>query len=483
MSNFGYSRRDFLKSSGLGAAALVIPGCIGNSQHLSSKKPSTPCTYYNEKYRPQFHFTPKINWMNDPNGLVYYKGEYHLFFQHNPKGIEWGNMTWGHAVSTDLVHWKQLPNAIEPDELGTIFSGSAVVDWNNTSGFQAGSEKVLVCIYTSAGKPFTQSIAYSNDHGRTWVKYKNNPVIGHIVGSNRDPKVIWHEPTRTWIMALYLDENDFALLSSKNLRQWVRLQDVKLPGSRECPDFFELPVDGDPANTRWVFWAANGRYTLGTFDGKNFEKQTGVLRAEHGANGYAAQTWSDIPKSDGRRIQISWMSGGKYPAMPFNQQMSFPCELTLRTFPEGIRMCRQPVNEIENIHGKKYQWKNKVLKPSDSLLSDISGDLFDIRAEIEPADAAEFGFKVRGETIKYRADEKKIFCLGKSALLKPVSNRIKLQILLDRTSIEVFGNDGRISMSSCFLPKDEDKSIEVYTVGGTVKIISLKVYKLRSIWG
>ena len=159
-------------------------------------------TAYKETYRPQYHFTPKTNWTNDPNGLIYYKGEYHLFFQHNPTGINWGNMTWGHAVSPDLVHWKQLPHAIHPDELGTIFSGSGVVDWNNTGGFQTGDEAVLVAFYTSAGNhapekvPFTQSIAYSNDRGRSWTKYEGNPVIEHIVASNRDPKVIWHEPTK-----------------------------------------------------------------------------------------------------------------------------------------------------------------------------------------------------------------------------------------------------------------------------------------------
>jgi len=157
---------------------------------------------YHETYRPQFHFTAKKNWLNDPNGLMYYKGEYHLFFQHNPSGIDWGNMTWGHAVSPDMIHWKQLDNAIYPDELGTIFSGSGVVDWSNTAGFKNGNKAVMVCIYTSAGDPFTQSIAYSNDKGRTWTKYADNPVLGHIVGSNRDPKVIRHVPTEKWIMAL-----------------------------------------------------------------------------------------------------------------------------------------------------------------------------------------------------------------------------------------------------------------------------------------
>ncbi len=239
---------------------------------------------YQEVYRPQFHFTAKKNWSNDPNGLVYYEGEYHLFFQHDHSNIEWGNILWGHAVSSDMVNWKQLANAIEPDELGMIFSGSGVVDWDNTAGFQSCKQAAMVSIYTSAGKPFTQSIAYSNDRGRTWTKYKKNPVLGHIIGTNRDPKVIWHAPRKRWVMALYLDANNYALFSSPNLKQWTRLSDIHLPGSSECPDIFELPVDGDAENSKWVFWGANGNYIMGTFDGCIFREESEVLQSDWGAN-------------------------------------------------------------------------------------------------------------------------------------------------------------------------------------------------------
>jgi len=443
---------------------------------------------YDETYRPQFHFSAKKNWHNDPNGLVYYDGEYHMFFQHNPSGINWGNMTWGHAVSPDLVHWTQLPNAIEPDELGTIFSGSAVVDHENTAGWQTGREKVLVAIYTSAGAhavppaPFTQSVAYSNDRGRTWTKYQGNPVLGHIVARNRDPKVIWHQPTKHWIMALYLDENDFALFSSPNLKQWQRVCDVELPDSRECPDFFELAVDGDPANCKWVFWGGNGNYLIGSFDGRKFTPETEVLRSEWGANCYAAQTWSDVPPSDGRRLQIAWMAGGKYPGMPFNQQMSFPRLLTLRTTPEGIRLYREPVEEIELLYEKEHSWTDQALNPGDNLLAGVAGELFDIRAEIEPGQATAFGFDVRGYKIEYSAADKTISCLGRSAPLEPEAGRIQLQILVDRTSLEVFGGHGRVSMSSCFLPDPTNLELAMYTTGGPIKIVSLHVFKLGSAW-
>ena len=443
---------------------------------------------YQETYRPQFHFTARKNWLNDPNGLMYYKGEYHLFFQHNPSGINWGNMTWGHAISPDMIHWTQLDNAIEPDDLGTIYSGSAVVDWNNTAGFQTGEEKVLVCIYTSAGdhapekRPYTQSIAYSNDRGRTWAKYDGNPVLGHIVGSNRDPKVIWHEPTGKWIMALFLDANTYELFSSPDLKEWTGLSVIHLPGAGECPDIFELPVDGDANNTKWVFWGGNGNHFIGTFDGNRFNPESEVLRTEWGANCYAAQTWSDIPGSDGRRIQIAWMSGGKYPDMPFNQQMSFPCELTLRSTPEGIRMFRQPIKEIENIYQKEHSFANQMLKPGENLLSGVPGELSDIRAEIELGNVAEIGVTIKGEKVHYSVTDKQLSCLGKSAHLEPLGDRIRLQILVDRASIEVFGNDGRVSLSSCFLPDPADESLETYVAGGEANIVCMDVYELHSAW-
>jgi len=483
-----HSRRDFLKQIGFGASTLSLLQLIPSRAMAGEKrKDSAAGALYNEKYRPQFHFTPRKNWTNDPNGLVYYKGEYHLFFQHNPTGINWGNMTWAHAVSTDLIHWKQLPNAIEPDELGTIFSGSAVVDWNNTSGFQTGTENVLVAFYTSAGShapkkvPFTQSIAYSNDRGRTWVKYKNNPVIGHIRANNRDPKVIWHEPTKTWIMALFLDRNDFVLFSSKDLKKWTHIQDIKLPGSRECPDFFPFAVDGNPANTRWVFWGGNGRYLLGTFDGRKFTQQAGPFESRVG-NFYASQTYSDIPESDGRRIQIAWMAGGKFPGMPFNQQMSIPCELTLRTFPEGIRLCRVPVGEIEKLRGVYWDLKNTTMEPGEKLLSAISAELFEIQTEIELGTASELVFNLRGNQLIYNVKDKMLRCKGKKTNVVPVDGTIKLHILVDRTSIEIFPNYGRISMHLCFPLDTNNTSVNISARGGQAKIQSLTLHKLKSIW-
>jgi fructan beta-fructosidase len=445
---------------------------------------------YAEAYRPQFHFTPAKNWTNDPNGLVFYKGVYHLFFQHNPFGNQWRNMTWGHATSRDLVHWTEQAPAIHPDKLGTIFSGSAVVDSANTAGFRTGAEKPIVCIYTSAGgtspesqgQPFTQSLAFSNDRGMTWTKYEKNPVLGHVAGSNRDPKVIWHEPTKKWVMAFYLDGGDYALFGSKNLRKWTKLCDVAMPGTSECPDFFELSVDGARGRRLWVFWGASGNYRLGTFDGTTFKPETDVIRSLWGANDYAAQTYSNIPKSDGRRIQISWMSGGSYPGMPFNQQMSFPRKLRLRSTAQGVRLSMMPVREIEGIRRAKKTWKETVLKADGSVLTLGTGELWDIKAEIEPRSARVVGLRVRGAEIVYDSGVKTLACLGKAAPLEPADGRIALRVLVDRTSIEIFAGGGLVTMCSCFLPDPADRSLEAFARGGEARIAALTVHELESAW-
>ncbi len=445
-------------------------------------------TLYKEKNRPQFHFTSRRGWNNDPNGLVFYAGEYHLFYQHNPYGWNWGNMHWGHAVSPDLVHWKDFGDAIFPDELGTVFSGSAVVDWRNSAGFQEGEEKTIVCFYTSAGSadamnevPFTQSIAYSTDKGRTFKKYAGNPIIGHIMDANRDPKVIWNESSQQWIMALYMTKNDYSLFASKDLKAWQRIGDISIPGCSECPDIFELPVDGDLGNTKWVFWGANGSYVLGTFDGENFHQESDAIRLYAGGTAYAAQTFSDIPESDGRRIQICWLRCAM-PDMPFNQQMGFPVELTLRSTEEGIRMFSVPVREIANIRGRKFSWESLVVNPEENPLSALSGELFEIQTEISVANSQEIGFKIRGVPVIYNSDEQILSC-GKDAVrLSPVKGHLHLQILVDRASIEIFGNEGRLYMPVGMILPEDNNTLEVFARGAAVSIPRLDVYMLNSIW-
>lgn len=457
---------------------------------------------YQETYRPQFHFTAQSNWLNDPNGLVYYKGEYHLYFQHNPKSTEWGNMTWGHAISTDLVHWKQLDHALLPDKLGTMFSGSAAVDVNNSAGFQTGSEKALVYLYTAAGgtspesqgQPFSQCLAYSNDRGRTLVKYEGNPVLT-VRADNRDPKVFWHQPTKKWIMALYvpmLDEtrknangqpetvHTLQFFSSDDLKKWTFLS--RMDGIFECPDTFELSVDGKKNNTRWVAFGADGEYVIGNFNGREFIREGGKYIGDYGANFYAAQTYSDIPPRDGRRVLVGWMRGGKYPGMPFNQQMAFPTTLTLRTTPDGIRLCKWPVKEIARLVTNKQDWKKLTLEAAVNPLEKIHGDCFDIEAVIEPGKAGELRFDIRGTPVVWSAAKQELTALGRTGPLPLRNGRIALRLLVDRTSVEIFGNHGEMVMSSCFLPPVENQSLGLSAQGGTARLESMTVRELRSAW-
>ena len=442
---------------------------------------------YREKLRPQFHFTSRRGWNNDSNGMVYYKGEYHLFYQHNPYGWPWGNMTWGHAISRDMIHWTELGDAIHPDHLGTIFSGSAVVDEKNMTGFQTGDEKVIVCFYTSAGgrnpmskgQPFTQSIAYSNDRGRTWTVFEGNPILGHINGGNRDPKVIWHEPTHQWVMVLYLDDNMMGFFTSKDLKSWEFQS--KLKCFHECPELFELPVDGNDDNKKWILYGGSGEYLIGGFDGKEFTTEAGPIRFHYGNCFYASQTFNNIPLKDGRRIQIAW-GRVAMPQMPFNQMMLFPVFLRLRTTTEGPRILAEPIHEISRLHKSRRRWRKHTLKPQDNLLSDVSGELFHIRASLRIGDAVETGFVIRDTPVVYNVPKQELSCCKKTAPLKAVDGKINLEVLVDRTSIEIFGNGGRVYMPNGVILADKPKSLEIFTKGGNTEIESLTIYELDSAW-
>ena len=439
-------------------------------------------TLYREKFRPQFHFTTRRGWNNDANGLVFYKGEYHLFYQHDPYGIigNCGNMHWGHAVSSDLVHWTELPIALHPDQHGPMFSGSAVVDWNNTAGFQTGQEKALVCIFTAAGD-CTQGLAHSNDRGRTWKKYAGNPVLPHIIAGNRDPKVIWYAPEKKWIMILYLDGDSYALFSSPDLKQWVKLSDVAIPGSKECPEFFEIAVDGNRQDTRWILYGGNGHYLIGRFDGRKYAPESGPHPLASSYCWFASQTFNDIPSADGRRILMPWETANM-PGMPFNQMIGLPVELQLRTTADGLRLAAMPVKELAKLRGKSQNIKARVLNPGDNPLAVIKGELLDLETEIEPGGAAEVGFILRGIGISYDVKKQELACNGRVEALKMVAGRIRLRLMVDRASIDIFGNDGRLYMPMVIFAAEDNRSLEAYAKGGSAKIISLEVHELISAW-
>ncbi len=432
---------------------------------------------YDEPLRPQFHFSQQRGWNNDPNGMVYYDGEYHLFFQHNPYGWGWDNMHWGHAVSRDLVHWQQLPEALYPwsQAVKHCFSGSGTIDENNTAGFQKGKDKTIIATFTDTG--CGEAIAYSNDRGRTFTYYEGNPVVEH---QGRDPKVFWYEPGGHWVMAVYDEEgpdNDrkrrIAFYNSANLKDWT-LQS-KLDGFFECPEIFELPIDGDKANTRWVVLAADAKYVIGHFDGKTFTPEHEGKHQVHWGRYYASQTFDRTP--DGRRIQIGWaridMKG-----MPFNQMMSFPCRLTLQTTEDGVRMFAQPVKEIELLHEKKHALANVVAKADKPVAVKTSGRLFDIRAELTVGDAKRFGLKIGERTVVYDAAEATLDGMP----LAPIDGKVRVQILVDRPSIEIWGNDGRAVKTESFRSEGPIESIEVFAEDGSVKVNSLEVNELKSSW-
>jgi fructan beta-fructosidase len=440
---------------------------------------------YGERYRPQFHFSPQRGWNNDPNGMVYYRGEYHLFFQHNPYGWSWGNMTWGHAVSRDLVHWEELGDAIHPDELGTIFSGSAVVDWNNTTGFQTGDEPPLVAIFTYAGDnnlssrgvKFTQALAYSNDRGRSWTKYAGNPVLGHIRGANRDPKVIWHEATGQWVIVLYLEDKRLGFFTSADLKTWEKQSEAG--PFYECPELFELALDGDEKNKKWILYGAAGDYYVGGFDGKKFTPETEVVRFHYGNCFYASQTFSDIPEEDGRRIQIAWGRIG-HPSMPFNQMMDFPVVLTLHRTEDGPRMFVEPVEEIEKLYAKSERPGEMLLDGEARELA--RGEFFDISATFSGDGASEVGFNVRGLSVVYDAKRGELRCQDKAAPLTAMDGKVTLRILVDRLSVEIFAGGGRVYMPMGHVVEEVDTAVDVFAKGGRATVSDVVVNHLNSAW-
>ena len=444
---------------------------------------------YREPLRGQFHFSPRRGWNNDPNGLVFFNGEYHLFFQHNPYGWGWGNMHWGHAVSRDLVHWEELGDTLLPDPLGPMFSGSAVVDWHNTSGFGKDGQPPLVLIYTAAGNPTVQCIASSTD-GRNFTKYSGNPVLKQITGGNRDPKVMWHEPTQKWVMVLYVEwqrQHTVHFLTSPNLREWTlaSITEGDAPGKPflyECPDFFELPVEGDPATKKWVLFAADSQYAIGTFDGTRFTPEHRRLPGHRGRGFYAAQTFSDIPAKDGRRILIGWFQT-ETKGMPFNQSMTVPLELKLLTTANGPRLAFTPVRELEVLRAKPHRFDGTTLAPGDANpLAGVQGELLEVRAEFVPGDASEVTFTVRGATISYHAKNQELTVNGHRAPAPLRQGKQRLTIFCDRTGLEVIASDGLCYVPMPFQPKADDLSLAAGTTGGPVRFAVLQAHELRSAW-
>jgi fructan beta-fructosidase len=466
--------------------AFMVDTMPEDSTALSSIQQSdtidSPENLYHEPLRAQFHFSSRRGWNNDPNGLAFYQGEYHLFYQHNPYGWGWGNMHWGHAVSRDLVRWRELGDVLAPDPLGPMFSGSAVVDWRNTSSLGADGRPPLVLIYTAAGSAAVQCLAASTD-GRTFTKFNGNPVVTQITGGNRDPKVLWHEPTKRWIMTLYVETNKvhtIHFLSSSNLKDWTVLS--RTDGFFECPDFFELPVDGDPAKKKWVLTGASSEYMVGSFDGTTFRPETPKLSGHLGRGFYAAQTFSDVPANDGRRIQIGWFQT-ETRGMPFNQAMTIPLELSLSGTPEGPRLTWTPVKELASLRATSHPLPPTVIQPdTGNPLAGLTAELVELRAEFEPGQGSELVFQVRGATILYDAAKQELVVNNRRAPAPLRAGKQRLTIFCDRTALEVFASDGLTYMPMPFAPQAENLSLGLRCKTGSARVTSLQVYELKSAW-
>ncbi|HLZ93010.1 MAG TPA: glycoside hydrolase family 32 protein [Candidatus Acidoferrum sp.] len=486
---------------------------------------------YDEPWRPQYHFTPPRNFMNDPNGLVYYQGEYHLFYQHNPQGPEWGHMSWGHATSHDMLHWRNLPLAIPEQPAYMIYSGSAVVDWHNTSGLCRGAgprdPSCLVAIYTAAGsRSQAQNLAFSNDRGRTWTNYAGNPVADLQQQPDfRDPKVFWYEPQKKWVMvAVFADEKQLKILDSPDLKKWT-LRSTFGPlgaakGQWECPDLFELRLDNKAGRKKWVLVInrnpgapAGGtgvEYFVGNFDGFRFTREGPAeqeLWADYGKDFYATNSFSDLPASDGRRIWLAWISNWQYantePTKLWRGAQSLPRALSLKTYPEGIRLLQTPVKEIERLRASRIFSATDIAIQHDSnlRLANDKSDTLEIEAELVPGNAAGAGFRLRkGENeetlVGVSAKTHELFIdrthsglvsfspdfPGRHRAILHWTSPVKLHIFLDRSSIEVFANDGETVLTDRIYPSPASNGLEVYSEAGDSRIRSLTVWKLNSIW-
>jgi len=396
---------------------------------FQSEKPEGLEGLYKEAGRPQFHFTSRRGWLNDPNGLVYYGGVWHLFYQHAPFSAGWSTMHWGHAVSSDLLHWKELEVEIFPDEHGAAFSGSALVDWANDSGLKDGSQPPLLAFYTAAGDQapvktsYTQRMLYSSDGGASWKQFQGNPVLKELAPGNRDPKIVRHAPSGKWIMALYMDSprkdfGRFGLFSSRDLKSWTLAQEIEMPGT-ECPDFFEAKIEGS-SESRWVLFNASSAYLAGSFDGANFVPEQEPKRAYEGRGAYAPQTYSDAP--DGWIVQFAWFQGD-FPGMPFSQAMSLPLELSLRKTSDGLILIKRPARELD------------VLRSNGA-----PGRHLRLTASIDAGKAA--GAAVNGVELLWSPAEGLLRFGGLSMKPHLDGGKLKLDLFVDGSLLELFANDG-----------------------------------------
>jgi fructan beta-fructosidase len=460
---------------------------------------------YHEPFRPQFHYSPPQKWMNDPNGLVYVDGEYHLFYQYHPDGLVWGPMHWGHAVSPDLIHWKTLPIALYPDQHGTIFSGSVVVDVNNTAGFGKNAMVAVFSYNTQA-----QGVAYSTDRGRTWTHYAGNPVIAAQAKDFRDPKVFWHEASHQWIMPLAVGQV-IQIYTSPNLLDWTyssQFTGGHIAGVWEVPDLFPLEIEG---TTKWVLLVsvvaqapAGGsgiQYFIGDFDGHRFmaDNPATILWMDYGADNYAGTLWNHAPNDD--RVYIGWMNNWDYaasiPTSTWRGAMTIPRKLKLVRTSDGLRLAQTPVEAVTTLRTEIGTWTDLHID-GEWQTPAVCGRTLEILAEFEVGGATRFGIDVhvgagaRTRLIYDVAQEQLLinradvgldkFNTAFGAPLKLAENRLKLHVLVDESSVEVFANGGVVTMTSQTFVDPAYDGVVLFAEGGDVRGRQIDIYALRSVW-
>lgn len=505
--------------------ALTLFACRSNEQ--VSDQSALDSTHYAEAHRLQFHFSPEAHWMNDPNGLVYYKGDYHLFYQYYPDGMKWGPMHWGHAISKDLYHWEHLPIALYPDSLGLIFSGSAVVDTNNTSGFGSKENPPLVAIFTyhlvegeKAGRTDyqNQGIAYSIDNGRTWEKYKNNPVLKNQgIKDFRDPKVFWHEPSSKWVMALAVKDH-IEFWNSSDLKSWNKLSDFGIDygghgGVWECPDLFEATVEGTNEK-RWVLLVSinpggpNGgsatQYFIGDFDGKNFRTDVDKSQSiwiDYGPDNYAGVTYSNI--EGGRKIFLGWMSNWAYgevvPTDPWRSANTIPRDVVLTKIDNKLYVKSIPSKEIESVESMSFSIKDAEIKDSLILSNpQLDPSMCSVKTTLDAKDFAFVLSNSLGEQVKigYEKQANRFYIdrtkSGKTdfspnfpglvyAPRFATSAKINVTLVVDVASVEVFFDDGVSVLTALYFPNEKMTTLTVKT-SEPVQMTGASAVQLKSAW-
>ena len=514
--------------------AFLMSGC----STPAPREENRTTAYYQEQYRPQYHFSPDSMWTNDPNGLVFFDDEYHLFYQYHPYDIVWGPMHWGHAVSRDLVHWNNLPVALYPDTFGTIFSGSAVVDRNNTSGLGDRTGPPLVAVFTyhnhrlqeSGSIRFqNQGIAFSLDRGRSWNKYAGNPVLHNPgISDFRDPKVHWNEKEMKWIMTLAAHDR-ILFYSSPDLIEWTgvgEFTDESVPSSAvwECPDLFPLISEGEEMWVLIVSMSSGGPnggsgtlYFVGSFNGHTFRDKNhppGPQWIDHGKDNYAGVTWSGIPSEDGRRIFLGWMSNWQYadrvPTRKWRGAMTLPRELELVRRDGKYSLCSRPVIELKSLRLTETEIRGQTFMDTTDLegIAGLIPSQFEIDMVFECAGdgssdpAAGFGIalgndmnqqliigydRIAGQVYVDRTsagvvDFSEDFPGRHTASFQPQNDEISFHIFVDRSSMELFLNHGELAMTEIVFPEEGFTHIRLFSSGGSATLKRGTIFNLEGTW-